>query len=146
MKRILIIEDDKSQQLVYQYWFSDHSLVEKAMALKPAEACPRPTTRLDLCDNLSDAFKLVKQNDYDIILLDLHLGESESGLYFLQDLKLKSGKPKIIVVSAYFSSLEKLSLENRENLVCLDKEEATQERLMLEMELKENNPIVSYSL
>jgi DNA-binding response OmpR family regulator len=119
MKRILIIEDDKSQQLVYQYWFSDHSL--------------------DFCEKSSDASLLVRTKDYDVILLDLHLGEYESGFYFLENFDRKNSKPRIIVVSAYFSSIEQLALEEKENIVWLDKEEATQERLMKEMGLKEDS-------
>ena len=142
MKRILIIEDNTGQQEVYKYWFSDHSL--------------------DFCEKISDALRLVQTKDYDIILLDLHLGESESGFSFLDNFELKDGKPKVIVVSAYLSSLaeglvplrgamqcshctpsalitprkEPVMKENKD-IVWLDKEEATQEVLMEEMELKE---------
>lgn len=119
MKRILIIEDSKGQQKVYKYWFSDHSL--------------------DFCEKISDALRLVQVNDYDIILLDLHLGESESGFSFLDNFELKDDKPKVIVVSAYFSSLKKPVMKEKETVVWLDKEEATQERLSKEMELKEDS-------
>ena len=117
MKRILIIEDSKGQQKVYKYWFSDHSL--------------------DFCEKNSDALRLVRVRDYDIILLDLHLGESESGVSFLDNFELKNVKPKVIVVSAYIYSLKEPVMKEKENVVWLDKEEATQERLMEEMGLKE---------
>ena len=129
MKRILIIEDDKSQQIVYKYWFSDHSLVERAVALP----------HLDFCEKNSDALRLVKTKYYDVILLDLHLGESESGFSFLEEFKNRNDvKPKVIVVSAYFSSLKESMMKEKKDIVWLDKEEATQERLMKEMELKED--------
>ena len=117
MKRILIIEDNTGQQEVYKYWFSDHSL--------------------DFCEKISDALRLVQTKDYDIILLDLHLGESESGFSFLDNFELKDGKPKVIVVSAYLSSLKEPVMKENKDIVWLDKEEATQEVLMEEMELKE---------
>jgi len=121
VKRILIIEDDKSQKMVYQYWFSENYL-------------------LDLCDNISDAFLLLKKKGYDVILLDLHLGEFESGFSLLEKLKTQNlVKPKVIVVSAYLDSLKELTAKEKENIVWLDKEEATQERLIKEMGLKEDN-------
>jgi DNA-binding NtrC family response regulator len=119
VKRILIIEDSKGQQIVYKHWFSDHSL--------------------DFCDNIYDASLLVETKDYDVILLDLHLGESESGLSFMENFEIKDGKPKVIVVSAYIYSLTKPVMKKKENIVWLDKEEATQERLMKEMGLKEDS-------
>ena len=118
MKRILIIEDSKGQQKVYKYWFSDHSL--------------------DFCDKISDALRLVQTTSYDVILLDLHLGESESGFSFLDNFELKDSKPKVIVVSAYFSSLKEPMMKENKDIVWLDKEEATFERLTQEMKLKED--------
>ena len=47
-------------------------------------------------------------------------------------------KPKVIVVSAYLSFLTDLVMKEKENVVWLDKEEATQERLIFEMGLKED--------
>jgi ActR/RegA family two-component response regulator len=76
--------------------------------------------------------------DYDIILLDLHLGESESGLSLLENFEMKDVKPKVIVVSAYLSFLKEPVMKEKENVVWLDKEEATQERLIFEMKLKED--------
>jgi predicted nucleotide-binding protein (sugar kinase/HSP70/actin superfamily) len=89
--------------------------------------------------------------DYDIILLDLHLGESESGFSFLENLELKvrktpkspsdsfgDVKPKVIVVSAYLDSIKELAIKEKKDIVWLNKEEATQERLMKEMGLKED--------
>jgi DNA-binding response OmpR family regulator len=119
VKRILIIEDLKGQQIVYKYWFSNHSL--------------------DFCDNISDASLLVQVKDYDIILLDLHLGESESGFSFLENLELKDVKPKVIVVSAYLDSIKELAMKEKKDIVWLTKEEATQERLSKEMKLKEDS-------
>lgn len=119
MKRILIIEDSKGQQIVYKYWFSDHSL--------------------DFCEKSSDASLLVRTKDYDVILLDLHLGEYESGFSFLENLELKDVKPKVIVVSAYLDSIKELVMKEKKDIVWLNKEEATQERLMKEMGLKEDS-------
>jgi CheY-like chemotaxis protein len=128
----LIIEDNHSQQKVYQYWFSDY-------------LC-------DFCDSISDALKRVTATDYDVILLDLHLGAKESGFSFLEALpRLKvqkipespsdyfgDGKPKVVVVSAYLDSLKEFVIEEKENVVWLTKEEATQERLIEAMKLKED--------
>ena len=50
MKRILIIEDNTGQQKVYQHWFSEHDYDEVGRC------------ELDFCDNISDAFLLLKQN------------------------------------------------------------------------------------
>jgi DNA-binding response OmpR family regulator len=117
VKKILVIEDNHGQQEVYKYWFSDHSL--------------------DFCEKISDAWRLLETKDYDFILLDLYLGEKESGASFLE--KLKDVKPKVIVVSAYTSFLKEPVMKEKENVVWLDKEEATQERLMKEMGLKEDS-------
>jgi len=119
VKRILIIEDLKGQQIVYKYWFSSHSL--------------------DFCEKISDASLLVKMKDYDFILLDLNLGESDSGFSFLDNFEIKDDKPKVIVVSAYLDSIKELVMKEKKNIVWLDKEEATQERLMKEMGLKEDS-------
>jgi len=116
MKKILVIEDNHGQQEVYKYWFSDHSL--------------------DFCEKISDAWRLLETKDYDFILLDLYLGAEESGASFLEE--LKDVKPKVIVVSAYISSLKEPVMKEKKNVVWLDKEEATQERLMEEMKLKED--------
>jgi CheY-like chemotaxis protein len=127
VKRILIIEDNKSQQKVYQYWFSDY-------------LC-------DFCDSISDALKWVTAKDYDVILLDLHLGAKESGFSFLEELpkvQKTSKEPKVVVVSAYLDSL--FAIEEKENLVWLTKEEATQERLIEEIKLKEDRFRASYPL
>jgi len=115
VKKILVIEDNHGQQEVYKYWFSNHSL--------------------DFCEKISDAWRLLETKDYDFILLDLYLGAEESGASFLEELIIK---PKVIVVSAYLSFLTDLVMKEKENVVWLDKEEATQERLMKEMGLKED--------
>jgi len=125
VKKILVIEDNHGQQEVYKYWFSNHSLVERAVALP----------HLDFCEKISDAWRLLETKDYDFILLDLYLGAEESGASFLEELIIK---PKVIVVSAYLSFLTDLVMKEKENVVWLDKEEATQERLMKEMKLKED--------
>jgi len=125
VKKILVIEDNHGQQEVYKYWFSDHLLVERAVALP----------HLDFCEKISDAWRLLETKDYDFILLDLYLGAEESGASFLEELIIK---PKVIVVSAYLSFLTDLVMKEKENVVWLDKEEATQERLMKEMGLKED--------
>jgi DNA-binding NtrC family response regulator len=126
VKKILVIEDNHGQQEVYKYWFSNHSL--------------------DFCEKISDAWRLLETKDYDFILLDLYLGAEESGASFLEE--LKDVKPKVIVVSAYLSFLTlrrsrgllfaESVMKEKENVVWLDKEEATQERLMKEMGLKED--------
>ena len=119
MKRILVIEDNQSQQKVYQHWFVDNLL--------------------DFCDSVSDAKKFLETKDYDVILLDLYLGDKESGLPFLEELsKRKDVKPKVIVVSAYLDSLQDIVIKEEKNVVWLTKEEATQKRLMEEMGLKED--------
>jgi response regulator of citrate/malate metabolism len=125
MKKILVIEDNHGQQEVYKYWFSNHSLVERAVALP----------HLDFCEKISDAWRLLETKDYDFILLDLYLGAEESGASFLEGLIIK---PKVIVVSAYLSFLKESVMKEKENVVWLDKEEATQERLIFEMGLKED--------
>jgi hypothetical protein len=51
---------------------------------------------------------------------------------------MKDVKPKVIVVSAYLSFLKEPVMKEKENVVWLDKEEATQERLIFEMKLKED--------
>ena len=108
---ILVVEDNHSQQKVYEYWFAD-----------------------DSCDSITDAWELFQTKHYDAVLLDLHLGDKESGLHFLERLSLhKDVKPKVIVVSAYLSFLQEPMIKEKENVVWLTKEEATQERLVEEV-------------
>ena len=159
MNKILIIEDNHTQQEVYKYWFADDSAEGVTQCIEP-----RHRTVLDFCDSISDAEKFLETKDYDFILLDLHLGDKESGLSFLERLpKRKDVKPKVIVVSAYLDFLaeglvslrgamqcshctpsalitprQELVMKEKKDIVWLTKEEATQKRLMEEMGLKED--------
>ena len=111
---ILVVEDNHSQQKVYKYWFADDSL--------------------DSCDSIADAWELFQTKHYDAVLLDLFLGDKESGFYFLEKLsELQGVKPKVIVVSEYLDFLQEPMIKEEENLVWLTKEEATQERLVQEI-------------
>ncbi len=168
MKNILIIEDNHTQQEIYKYWLADDSAWRGAIdargrspqGMTPRQASkpsalgvtqciePRHRTVLDFCDSISDAEKFLETTDYDFILLDLHLGDKESGFSFLEKLpKLPLFKAKVIVVSAYFDPLaeglvlpitprRKPVIKEKKNVVWLTKEEATQERLMEEIGLK----------
>ena len=132
MNKILIIEDNHTQQEVYKYWFADDSAEGVTQCIEP-----RHRTVLDFCDSISDAEKFLETKDYDFILLDLHLGDKESGFSFLEKLpKLPIFKAKVIVVSAYLDPLRKPVIKGKKNVVWLTKEEATQEQLMVEIGLK----------
>ncbi|MBC8520448.1 MAG: response regulator, partial [Methanomicrobia archaeon] len=137
MKNILIIEDNHTQQEIYKYWFVDDSAEGVTQCIEPGHR-----TALDFCDSIPDAEKFLETKDYDFILLDLHLGDKESGLSFLERLpKRKDVKPKVIVVSAYLDFLaeglvspitprQELVMKEKKDIVWLTKEEATQKRLM----------------
>jgi len=119
VRRILIIEDNHRQQKVYKYWF--------------------PDDLLDSCDSISDANKFLETKDYDVILLDLYLGANESGFSFLEEFsKRKDVKSKVIVISAYLDSIKELAMKEKNDIVWLTKEEATQERLVEEIKRIEN--------
>jgi len=132
MKTILVVEDDPSTQFVYSIWLGEYDL--------------------DFCKNATEARNALAKKQYDIVLLDINLGDGMTGLKLLENLieekpalepfpftsfrvkgKLREGmESKILVISEYLSELERLKQKYREP-VYLTKEEATKDRVKMEV-------------
>jgi len=128
MKTILVVEDDPSTQFVYSIWLDEYDL--------------------DFCKNATEARSALAKKQYDIVLLDINLGDGMTGLKLLENLieekpvlersegfegKLREGmESKILVISEYLSELERLKRKYREP-VYLTKEEATKDRVKIEV-------------
>jgi len=113
--RILIVEDDRGQQMVYRLWFEDHPP--------------------DICDSVERARKLLEENRYDAVIIDLYLKEDETGLRLIEEMARKRERPRIVIVSAYTDKLREMFPVKLEGVSWLSKEEATRERLMRELGL-----------
>jgi len=112
--RILIVEDNKGQQMVYQHWFEGETL--------------------DLCDSVDGARELIKKKKYDAVILDLYLKDKESGFRLLEEIAQSKLRPKIIIVSAYIDQLQEMFPVEMKGVTWIPKEEATRERLKEELE------------
>ena len=120
MKTILVVEDDPSTQFVYSIWLDEYDL--------------------DFCKNATEARNALAKKQYDIVLLDINLGDRMTGLKLLEDLieekpaleRSEGMESKILVISEYLSELERLKRKYREP-VYLTKEEATKDRVKMEV-------------
>ena len=66
MSKILLVEDDKSMQFLYELWLDEFFL--------------------ECCENESEAQNAIKQNNYDLVILDIDLGEGSTGLNILDEI------------------------------------------------------------
>jgi CheY-like chemotaxis protein len=86
--RILLIDDNKADRVLYQ------KLIEECNLFQDVE--------INGCGNLSEAFETLKNFDYDLIILDLGLPESdgiETITSVYQELQKKKRIPPIIVLT-----------------------------------------------
>ncbi len=82
--RCLIIEDEKEQQDYMK------SLIE---------SMPETLCFSNACDNINDTIPFLRENEIDIIFLDLELSGNKSGLDFLFMIEERTEKPAIIITS-----------------------------------------------
>ena len=109
------MEDNRGQQMVYRLWFEDHPP--------------------DICDSVERARKLLEENRYDAVIIDLYLKEDETGLRLIEEMARKRERSRIVIVSAYTDKLREMFPVKLEGVSWLSKEEATRERLMRELGL-----------
>ena len=89
-KRILIVEDSEDNQDIFQFF------------LRSVGAVP------DVVDNGIAAIRRVRENDYDLILMDIQLPQMD-GLEATRRLRIEGYKNPIIALTAHASSEEKQS-------------------------------------
>ena len=101
--------------MIYQLWFENETL--------------------DICASIEEAGKLLRDNRYDAVIIDLYLKDRESGIKVLKEIAQQEHKPPIIIVSAYIEQLREMFPIELEGVSWVPKEEATKERLMKELGL-----------
>lgn len=89
-KRILIVEDSEDNQDIFQFF------------LRSVGAIP------DVVDNGISAIRRVREEDYDLILMDIQLPQMD-GLEATRRLRIEGFKNPIIALTAHASSEEKIS-------------------------------------
>lgn len=89
-KRILIVEDSEDNQDIFQFF------------LRSVGAVP------DVVDNGISAIRSVRENDYDLILMDIQLPQMD-GLEATRRLRIEGYKNPIIALTAHASTEEKQS-------------------------------------
>jgi len=108
MSKILLVEDDISAQFVYREWLSEFFL--------------------ECCENEREAQDAITQQNYDLVILDIDLGEGATGLEFLYEMAKNHPSLKVLVISIYLNQFRILQRKYPQ-YVYLRKEEASQERV-----------------
>lgn len=85
----------------------DHSLFREGL-IRLLEAEP-DFQIVGNCARLQDALEILDQNQVDLVLLDYDLG-TEQGSAFLKTTRLRSSRPKILMVTAGLNSTDTLSV------------------------------------
>lgn len=108
MSKILLVEDDDSMQFLYKFWLSEFVL--------------------ECCENEREAQNAITQQHYDLVILDIDLGEGATGLELLGEIAKNHPSLKVLVISIYFNQFRILQRKYPQ-YVYLSKEEASPERV-----------------
>jgi DNA-binding response OmpR family regulator len=87
---------------------------------------------VELCDNADDAISLIKKNNFDLVLLDINLGNSNDGRYVLDMMKKEvtySNLP-VIIITAY--DIKKEEKDLLMNLSCDFLEKPLDKKVLLD--------------
>ena len=111
--KILVVEDNTETQLIIKVNLRDVYDVE-------------------LSDNADDALTLIKNNDFDLILLDVNLGNSDDGRHVLNMLKKETEYSNIpvIIITAY--DIKKEEKDLLVNLSCDFLEKPLDKKVLLD--------------
>ena len=87
---------------------------------------------IELSDNADDAFNLIKNNDFDLVLLDINLGNSNDGRYVLNMMKkeTKYSNLPVIIITAY--DIKKEEKDLLMNLSCDFLEKPLDKKVLLD--------------
>ena len=82
--KILLVEDNKETQLLIKVML-------------------REFYKVDLADSIENSLKLLNENDYQLVLLDINLAGSKDGIKILQNIRgeNKTKHLPVIIVTAY---------------------------------------------
>ena len=122
MSKILLVEDDISMQFLYGVWLDEFD----------AEGLGTDGTAIDCCNNEREAQNAIKQGNYDLVILDIDLGEGATGLELLHEIAKNHPSLKVLVISIYLNQFPRLQRQFPQ-YVYLSKEEATQEMVREEV-------------
>ncbi|MFH1783296.1 MAG: response regulator [bacterium] len=116
-KNILILEDDKDMQEMYQMFFNDQG----------------DSYKIDIEGKAESALKRVKEKSYDLVILDIIMEPLPGDTFFvrLRDEK-KTAELPVLVVSVL--SQDALALIKRINHVSFLQKPVTKEELFTEMD------------
>jgi len=112
VSKILLVEDDVSMQFLYKLWLDDFFL--------------------ESCENEREAQNAIKQQNYDLVILDIDLGEGATGLEVLDEMAKNHPSLKVLVISFYLNQFRILQRKYPQ-YVYLNKEEASRERVREEV-------------
>lgn len=112
MSKILLVEDDESMQFLYKFWLSEFDI--------------------ECCENEREAQNAITQQNYDLVILDIDLGEGATGLELLGAIARNHPSLKVLVISIYLHQFRLLQRKYPQ-YVYLSKEEASQERVTEEV-------------
>jgi len=112
VSKILLVEDDVSMQFLYKRWLSDFFL--------------------ESCQNEKEAQDAITQQHYDLVILDIDLGEGATGLELLDEMAKNHPSLKVLVISFYLNQFRILQRKYPQ-YVYLSKEETSQERVREEV-------------
>lgn len=91
---LLIVEDDIENQKYFRILFKNHF-------------------RFEICNNSDDCLKLINENNFDVILMDITIQGSKDGLQLTKEIKTNPlhNKIPIVVLSAHAFQKDKLNAE-----------------------------------
>jgi CheY-like chemotaxis protein len=98
--RILAIEDNKTDRMV----------LEKAIKQANEQGKFDSIATIEFATNMHDALELLASREYDIIVTDLRLPDSE-GLRTIEILRANTKKPLIIISGSYLKDVMKKALD-----------------------------------
>ncbi len=124
MRRILVVDDDPASRDLL-------SEVLEANGYPQVEA---------VADGLEAREALARNSDCPIIIADLHMPH-ESGLDLLRNLQQQNANHKIVLMSSFFSTVERKLAKDLGAYALLDKPFRLSELLQVVSQLAERNPI-----
>jgi CheY-like chemotaxis protein len=124
VRRILVVDDDPASRDLL-------SEVLEANGYPQVEA---------VADGLEAREALARSSDCPIIIADLHM-PNESGLDMLRNLRKQNAKHEIVLMSSFFSSVERKLARDLGAYALLEKPFRLSELLQVVSQLTERNPI-----
>lgn len=105
VKSVLVVDDQETNRKAYKLTIQDSGLFQK----------------IDEASNEDDAIKLIRKNNYDVILTDMIMNEDDSGLKVLKKAKRKDPWCMVIVITAHDKKLQRYTAFEKGAFDCISK-------------------------